>query len=328
MEYKQQVIALQAWYDQYHRDLCFRKDRDPYHIWVSEVMAQQTQIVTMTPYYLRWMEQFPTIEALHQANIEQVLMLWHGLGYYTRARNLKKGADTIMEDYGGTMPKTYQDLLKIPGIGPYIAAAIASICYDEPITAIDGNVNRVVARLLTLDEYMGTNAFKKQVEATTSKWMDHAIPHIFSQSLMELGALVCTPKNPRCEICPLQEWCQGKKDPLVYPKRKVKAKSPTWLYHVHLYYCDHHLAIQRPPYVDHLMEGYYRFPMESVDAALDTPYFIKHVYSHLIWQLYGVVEPVETMDPYYLWVDIDTLKNDYPLVIAHKKLLMTIDNWQ
>lgn len=321
MNNKQFVESLQTWYDQNKRDLVFRKDQDPYHIWVSEVMAQQTQIITMTPYYIQWMQQFPTIDALANASMEQVLMLWHGLGYYSRARNLKKGAEYIMTYHGGTMPNNYDDLIKIPGVGPYIAAAISSIAYNLPITPIDGNVNRVVSRLLSMVEPLGSAAFKKQVVKTTASWMHHAKPRIFAQALMELGALVCTPKNPKCDHCPLNQWCTGKTNPLDYPHKKPKAKVPVYYYQVNLLQYDHQLAVVKPPYDDHLMEGYYRFPMIPMVEPLNEKPTVKHVYSHLVWCLYGQTKLVKTKDPQYLWVNIDTLFNDYPLVVAHLKLL-------
>ena len=321
MDQIKQVEALENWYAQNKRDLVFRKDQDPYHIWVSEVMAQQTQIVTMTPYYISWIEQFPSIEALANASMEQVLMLWHGLGYYSRARNLKKGAEYIMEYDGGTMPSTYEQLIQIPGIGPYIGAAISSIAYDQPITPIDGNVNRVVARFLTMVQPLGSAEFKKEVVKTTDQWMVLAKPRIFAQALMELGALVCTPKNPKCDQCPLNKWCRGQTNPLDYPVKKPKAKVPVYDYEVKLLQYNHQLALVKPPYDDHLMEGYYRFPMElMVQPTHDKP-TIKHVYSHLVWQLYGSIIAVNEKDPQYVWVDIDSLMHDYPLIVAHQKLL-------
>ena len=321
MDVINQVNAIEIWYDHHKRDLIFRQTKDPYQIWVSEVMAQQTQIKTMLPYYNQWIQQFPTIESLANGHIEQVLMLWHGLGYYSRARNLKKGAEYVMEYYDGTMPHRYDDLLHIPGIGPYIAAAISSIAYDQPITPIDGNVNRVVGRFNAMVQPLGSSAFKKKVVETTDQWMNHAHPSVFAQSLMELGALVCTPKNPKCDHCPLNQWCHGQTNPTDYPKKKIKAKVPVYCYKVMIYECDHQIALVKPPYADHLMEGYYRLPMESMAEPVKTSYTIKHIYSHLIWQLYGQTIKVVDKDPSYIWVDIDTLIHDYPLVIAHKKLI-------
>ncbi len=191
----EQVENILMWYKTNKRDLIFRRTKDPYWIWVSEVMAQQTQIATMLPYYSRWMEKYPTIADLAKAEIQDVYALWHGLGYYNRATNLVKGAQYIVKHYGNHYPTTYQQWLQVNGVGPYIAAAIASICFDEKVASIDGNVNRVVARFNALDLIQGSAAFAKSVRNQVDNWLIDGRSSQLNQALMEMGALVCTKVN-------------------------------------------------------------------------------------------------------------------------------------
>ena len=203
---------LIAWYNRGHRDLPWRNTRDPYKIWVSEIMLQQTRVEAVRSYYARFMEDFPTVHRLAAAPLDQVLKDWEGLGYYSRARNLHKAAGQIV-DRGG-FPTTYEEIRSLSGIGDYTAGAICSIAYNQPAAAVDGNVLRVIARLYAYGEDILDTKAKRQI----TRWVIEHIPEstsyekgpcAYTQALMELGAMVCIPKAPRCEKCPLREDCQG-----------------------------------------------------------------------------------------------------------------------
>jgi A/G-specific adenine glycosylase len=199
------ILAL--WYDDHQRDLPWRKTKDPYAIWVSEIILQQTRVNQGIDYYRSFMDCFPDLQSLAEANIEQVLKVWQGLGYYSRARNMHVAAGQIIRDHAGAFPSTYREMLKLKGIGPYTAAAIASIAFNEPKAVIDGNVHRVIARIFGLFEPPGLAGEKCGICRHAEDLLDRDKPGIHNQALMEFGALVCTPANPSCESCPLQKHC-------------------------------------------------------------------------------------------------------------------------
>jgi A/G-specific adenine glycosylase len=200
---------LVRWYKLRKRDLPWRKTRDPYAIWVSEVMLQQTQVKTVLGYYERWMQRFPTLTALAQAEDADVLHAWQGLGYYSRARRLLSGARAVAERHGGELPRDVQALLDLPGIGPYSAGAIASIAFGLPEPLVDGNVVRVLCRLFALEGDPAKAPLKQRLWQLARKLVPLDAPSDFNQSLMELGATICTPTSPRCPECPLQRQCLG-----------------------------------------------------------------------------------------------------------------------
>lgn len=220
------ALRLVRWYDQVKRDLPWRRSKDPYGIWVSEIMLQQTQVVTVIPYYQRFMERFPDIFALAEANQEEVLELWRGLGYYSRARRLWEGARYVVQMAEGRMPEDYATLLNIPGVGEYTAAAIASIAYEECVPVIDGNVKRVLGRVLRWEDDVEKAKSRHYFLEYLKQVIPLDRPGDFNQGMMELGATVCTPKSPKCEQCPLQEDCQGFAlgNPTVFPVKKSKEK--------------------------------------------------------------------------------------------------------
>lgn len=197
---------LLTWYMQYHRKLPFRESHDPYSIWISEIMLQQTQMDTVIPYYERFMTRFPTITELANAQEEEVFKMWEGLGYYSRARNLIKCARIIAEDYDGVFPHDYEKVLKLPGIGSYTAGAVLSIAYNLKYPAVDGNVMRVVSRIYNIEEDIANPKSKKVFEDKIIKILPDDARH-FNQALMELGALICTPKSPKCSSCPIPAYC-------------------------------------------------------------------------------------------------------------------------
>jgi A/G-specific adenine glycosylase len=220
---------LLTWYDKTKRDLPWRETDDPYHIWVSEIMLQQTQVKTVLPYYTRWVKTFPTVEKLASAQEQKVLKLWEGLGYYSRARNLRKAAGIVVKEMGGRIPDTVEGLLGLPGVGRYTAGAIASIAFGLKAPVLDGNVKRVVSRLFRLNENGTTAASEKHLWQVVENLLPVRRVGDFNQSLMELGATVCTPKSPACLECPLRTSCKAalKGDVERFPpaRRRVQIKK-------------------------------------------------------------------------------------------------------
>ncbi len=212
--------TLLAWYMKNRRDLPWRKTRDPYKIWVSEIMLQQTQVQTVLGYYDRWMRKFPTVKALARASQEQVLKAWQGLGYYRRAKNLHNAAKEIAAKHNGVFPKTLEEIRALPGIGPYTAGAIVSIAFNKPVCALDVNVLRVGCRVLGLQEDPAKAWVREAVANEAQRWIPKQKARWFNQALMELGALICVPSAPRCSLCPIREFC------LAYQKGLQKKIPP------------------------------------------------------------------------------------------------------
>ena len=218
---------LLIWYHANKREMPWRGHPDPYAVWVSEIMLQQTQVATVMPYFERFMKLFPSVHALARADEERVLGAWQGLGYYTRGRNLHSAARIVVETHGGKIPRTAEALRSLPGIGPYTAAAIASIAFGERIPVIDGNVQRVVARMLRLDADIASSKAMDAIAQWLAPMIAAAdVPGDFNQAMMELGALVCTPRDSQCTTCPWKRQCKAlqKNDVASYPK-KAKAKT-------------------------------------------------------------------------------------------------------
>ena len=202
------TTSLLEWYDRMQRDLPWRSDKEPYHIWVSEVMLQQTRVETVIPYYKRFMQRFPDMATLADASEEELLEAWQGLGYYSRVRHLQRGVREVLCQYGGKTPETRAELLKIPGVGEYTAGAILSIAHDQPEPAVDANVLRVVSRLLHLEKPMELSESRRSVETFVRGLLEANMRcGDITQALMELGALVCIPRNPRCGLCPWSDQC-------------------------------------------------------------------------------------------------------------------------
>lgn len=201
---------LLEWYFQIERDLPWRKNHDPYRIWVSEIMLQQTRVDTVIPYFNTFMDKFPTVQSLAEAPEEEVIKCWEGLGYYSRARNLQAGAKMVMEQHNGIMPNTVDEVSKIKGVGPYTCGAIMSIAYNEPVPAVDGNVMRVISRFFLLEDDIAKPATRGKIEKLVAKMIPDGQARYFNQALMELGALMCTPKAPNCLICPVMEHCEAR----------------------------------------------------------------------------------------------------------------------
>jgi A/G-specific adenine glycosylase len=201
------AAPLLAWYRRHRRRLPWREQPDPYRVWLSEVMLQQTRVETVIPYYERFLERFPTIERLARAREEEVLALWSGLGYYRRARALLEGARRVVREHGGRFPSSLEEALALPGVGPYTAAAVLSIAYNLPLAVLDGNVERVVTRLLRQRGNPRRAAAARRLREAIAGWMPQGEAANFNQALMELGALICAPAAPACPRCPLREVC-------------------------------------------------------------------------------------------------------------------------
>jgi len=195
------------WYGRNKRELPWRETKDPYKIWLSEIILQQTRVNQGLPYYLRFLEKFPTLRHLADAAEQEVLRQWQGLGYYTRARNLHKCARVVQTHNKGNFPVSFQELKKLPGIGEYTAAAVASICFHEPVAVVDGNVYRVLSRVFGIETPINTPEGKQKFSALANELIDHRQPDVFNQAVMEFGAMACVPKNPDCASCPFQKSC-------------------------------------------------------------------------------------------------------------------------
>lgn len=220
---------LLDWYRLYKRDLPWRRSRNPYYIWVSEIMLQQTRVDTVIPYFHRFIDKFPTVEALADAPEEEVLKAWEGLGYYSRARNLQTAVRKVKEVYNGIVPSSKEEISSLKGVGPYTAGAILSIAYDLPEPAVDGNVMRVLSRYFLIEEDIMKNSTRVSMEKLIYQLIPEGAAADFNQALMELGALVCTPKSPHCLTCPVMEHCAGRiagMEEALPIKKKAKPPRP------------------------------------------------------------------------------------------------------
>ena len=218
---------LTKWYDSNARQLPWRENQLPYNIWISEIVLQQTQVKQGLGHYLRFIERFPTVVELHNASEDDVLLYWKGLGYYSRAINLHKAAQQVMEDFGGAFPESFSEILKLKGVGKYTAAAVSSICFDEKVPAIDGNFYRVLSRVFADDFDVSSPKAYAYFYELALLIMPEENPGNFNQAIMDLGSEICKPKNPQCQVCPIQENClayeTGKVLDFPVKSKKVKA---------------------------------------------------------------------------------------------------------
>lgn len=262
------TARLLSWYEANRRDLPWRGDRSPYEIWVSEIMLQQTRSETVERYYERFLDRFPTLSDLASASVEEVLAMWSGLGYYRRARSLH-GAALELEAVGGELPSSVEELRRLPGIGAYTAAAIASLAFGAPEPVLDGNVERVLARYRAVDEPPRRAAGKRRLLEIARELLDPARPGDFNQALMELGARVCTPRRPACPACPLSPDCLAleKEDPSSYPVsngRSVVVKEELLVIVVR---SGEELLMRRRPVDASLLPGMWELPWVEAEAS-------------------------------------------------------------
>lgn len=253
---------IKDWYRLNKRDLPWRQTKDPFKIWLSEIILQQTKVEQGLSYYLKFTDHFQTAEDLAKTSEQEVLNLWQGLGYYSRARNLHFTAKTIVNEHKGTFPNTYTELLKLKGVGSYTAAAIASFCFDESVAVVDGNVYRVLSRVFDVKIAMDSSEGKKYFFDLAQNLIDKVEPALFNQSIMEFGALQCVPKNPNCEICPLESICLSKSNG-TWMNRPVKSKKTSVknrFFHFLIFQKDQTTYLQKRSGKD-IWQNLYQFPL-------------------------------------------------------------------
>lgn len=252
---------LLTWYLQNARQLPWRGVQDPYAVWVSEIMLQQTRVETVIPYYQRWMDRFPTVEALAQVDEQEVLRVWEGLGYYSRARNLHRAARVVMAQHDGRVPSTRQQLERLPGIGRYTAGAIASMAFGQDEPALDGNLRRVLARIFNLSMPLQSPAGQQALEQVLNENLPHGQAGDFNQALMDLGATICTPRDPNCQQCPVNSVCQANLLGIQAqrPVSEVRPSIPHYIVTAAVIQRDGRVLISRRP-EDGLLGGMWEFP--------------------------------------------------------------------
>jgi A/G-specific adenine glycosylase len=229
-DYKRFRRLLLAWFRAHARDLPWRRTRDPYAIWISEIMLQQTRVAAVIDYYLRFMERYPTVAALAAASEDEVLAYWSGLGYYRRARMLHRAARHVVAELGGNMPQSSSDLRALPGIGEYTCAAIASIAHNQPIACVDGNVERVLTRVFARHISPGDARLSTQLRQDAARLVDPKYPGDFNQAMMELGATICLPRDPACLICPVRELCLTRGEHPATPSKKMRTRQVSYAF--------------------------------------------------------------------------------------------------
>jgi A/G-specific adenine glycosylase len=268
---------LLEWYDRQAADLPWRENQDPYRVWLSEIMLQQTQVETVKPYFARFLVAYPTVEALAAAPLSDVLKLWEGLGYYSRARNLHQAARVVTRDFGGRFPRTVEGLMHLPGIGRYTAGAIASIAFGEAAPVLDGNVIRVFARLIDLPDDVTQPAVKERLWKLAEEWLSSERPGDYNQALMELGRTICKPRNPLCGECPIRSHCLAFANGTQAQRPVKKAKAATPHYDVAagiIWNANGQLLIAQRP-LDGLLGGLWEFPGGKLEAGETLPECLK-----------------------------------------------------
>lgn len=344
--------ALLNWYDQHKRDLPWRNTDDPYAVWISEVMLQQTQVNTVIPYYNRFLSRFPDPATLASADLQEVLKLWEGLGYYSRARNLHKAAAMIVETFDGRLPDHMDQMLDLPGVGDYIASAVLSIAYGKIHAVVDGNVKRVLARVLQIEDPVNKPSSHKVYKAHASRLISPDRPADYNQAIMEIGALTCRPKNPICSDCPLSKWCASFLEGTVsrFPKRVEKPKTPRHSMVIGVVMKEDKLLLVKRP-EGGLLGGMWEFPgariqkkrpqesdcaqmlLEETGLSVCRPVYltrINHAYTHfkitadvfLCEYGSGTVRLKSHAD--VKWVSMDML-NPYPIHKANQKFLPALE---
>ena len=334
------VPLLLQWFAENKRDLPWRRDRAPYHVWLSEIMLQQTRVEAVKPYYTRFLAALPDIAALSACEPDVLMKLWEGLGYYSRARNLQKAAQQIMQDFGGVFPHTYEEIRTLAGIGDYTAGAISSICFDLPEPAVDGNVLRVYTRLLADARCTDEQSVKRDIRDTL-RHVYAACPAeqrgTLTQALMELGATVCVPNGaPLCEGCPLHALCQAYSAGTVrlYPVRKEKKSRRTEEYTVYILQCGERIAVRKRP-DSGLLAGLWELPhldgRRDAQAALDGAAAWQtgaaeiismrncvHIFTHIEWHMTAVHLLVTKMPDCFRWVTPEQLAAETALPTAFR----------
>jgi A/G-specific adenine glycosylase len=284
---------LLDWYHQNHRDLPWRRTNDPYAIWLSEVILQQTRVDQGMPYWFRFLEAFPTATDLANAEEQEVLRLWQGLGYYSRARNLQAAAKVIRDDYKGVFPNQYDQIRSLKGIGDYTAAAIGSIAFDLPYAVVDGNVYRFLSRLFAISTPIDSTIGKKEFSELANELLDKNNPGIFNQALMEFGAMQCKPANPDCSICPFMQHCQSYASNSVseYPVKSKKTKTRNRYFNYLILSDEKNTIIQKREAKD-IWQGLYQFPLIESENKNQSTIDLSHtdIAQHIKGTSYSMVK--------------------------------------
>lgn len=324
-------IPLLRWYQENARDLPWRREPAPYRVWVSEIMLQQTRVAAVLGYFARFMEAFPTVQDLADAPEDQLMKLWQGLGYYSRARNLQKAARQITEEFHGQFPTDFKTLRTLAGVGDYTAAAIASIAFGEPVPAVDGNLLRVSARVLGDDTDITTTKGKKKFTAALQEIIPLDFPGQFNQAMMDLGATICLPNGaPLCEQCPAAEFCKAYQDgrtgelPVRAPKKPRRIEDRV----VFLFFRKGKVALRRRP-AKGLLAGLWEYPNElaPAESALEAwglsgdPSFAgtgTHIFSHVEWHMTArrIDLSGETLPDGWVWADREAWQTRYAIPSA------------
>ncbi len=334
---KKMPSVLLPWYRENKRDLPWRKDKNPYHVWVSEIMLQQTRVEAVKGYYARFLAALPDVASLANCDDDLLHKLWEGLGYYSRVRNLKKAAIVIMEQHGGLFPRDYDAVRALPGIGDYTAGAICSICFDMPTSAVDGNVLRVISRLTEDATPIDLPARKREVQTLLAEVYPREAGE-FTQALMELGATLCGPNwKPRCAECPCRSFCGGamhgtaEQYPVKLPKKGKKVEEKT----VFILSCDGRYALEKRPDTG-LLAGLWQFPnvegkLETMDALATAeklglrPRDVykqverKHVFTHIRWEMRGVYLEVAEAGGSFTWMTAQQIQDEAALPTAFRQ---------
>lgn len=333
---EEMIEPLCKWYSLNKRDLPWRNSQLPYHVWLSEIMLQQTRIEAVKKYYSRFIEMLPTITDLAMVDEERLLKLWEGLGYYNRARNLKKAAQMMVEQYAGKMPTSYAELCTLPGIGEYTAGAIASICFGEKVPAVDGNVLRVITRIIGSFQDVLLPETKKEITQRLKMIMPEK-PGEFNEALMELGEVICIPNTvPLCDKCPLKQICKANQKNLTkqIPVRIKKQKRSKEEKTVFLLCYQNEIAIQKREGKG-LLANLYGFPniegiikeeeisqvLKQWGISLERLYQkqqYKHIFTHKEWNMVGYLVTVKNKNETFLWVNREELENVYAIPTAFK----------
>ncbi len=319
--------ALASWYRENGRSLPWRKSPEQYSVWVSEIMAQQTTIAAVLPYFDRWMKRFPTVESLADADLDEVFVYWQGLGYYQRARNFHQAAQLISQQ---GWPHSFHEWLAIPGVGRYTAAAISSICNGESVAVVDGNVERVFSRIATSCDTGNS------LKVTAQKWADSVLdlssPGDWNQAVMELGAIICRPKNPNCEACPVSRWCESFKTGQVhrYPYPKAKKEYVKLTHHIWIPTFQSKVGIRVVP-ERRWWAGMYEFPREEELAVLErmlpgTPVAVAE-FSHVVTkhkiQVFVSTIELKNQNSMLKWVNREELQNFAMAAPSRKAFLLS-----
>lgn len=326
---------LIQWYENHHREFPWRQTTDPYCIWISEIMLQQTTTEAVIPYYQRFIKRFPNIQILAQASLEEVYKYWEGLGYYRRAKHIHETAKHIVEYYHGVFPYQYEDIIQLKGIGQYTAGAICSIAYHQEVPAVDGNVLRIISRYSLIKENIALTKVQKQIQDIVEKLVKGYDASSFNQGLMDLGATICRPIHPHCEICPIHTDCQAylnqQQEVLPINIKKIKHQDINYITGI-ITYQDQFLLIQNKQGLLENLYGMVQYELESPYSFVEQFYQdhhvpisiishiqdIKHIFTHRTWYMhvyhFQLDQPIDSL---YTLENVKQL----PLSTAHLKVL-------